>query len=91
MASDVRIIGIDFGTGPVVPSAQEVAAGKYDKLSRTVYLYVNVAMLLKTEMNDIEFSKLLVADMEKFVRFANLIALRALQCQENVKRVPFPN
>ena len=91
MASDVRIIGIDFGTGPVVPSAQEVAAGKYDKLSRTVYLYVNVAMLLKTEMNDIEFSKLLFADMEKFVRFANLIALRTLQYQENVKRVPFPN
>ena len=91
MASDVRIIGIDFGTGPVVPSAQEVAAGKYDKLSRTVYLYVNVAMLLKTEMNDIEFSKLLFGDMEKFARFANLIALRALQYQENVKRVPFPN
>ena len=90
MAGDVRIIGIDFGTGPVVPSSQEVAAGRYDKLSRTVYLYVNVAMLLKAEMNDIEFSKLLVADTEKFVRFANLIALRTLQYQENVKRVPFP-
>ena len=45
MASDVRIIGIDFGTGPAVPSAQEVAAGKYGKLSRTVYMYVNVAKL----------------------------------------------
>ena len=89
MASDIRMIGIDFGAGPVIPSAKEVAAGKYDKLSRTVYLYVNVPMLLKADPGDLEFTKFLVTDMEKFVQFANLIPLRALQYQENAKRVAF--
>ncbi len=89
MATDIRMIGIDFGAGPVIPSAKEVAAGRYDKLSRTVYLYVNVPMLLKADPGDVEFTKFLVTDMEKFVQFANLIPLRALQYQENAKRVAF--
>ena len=89
MASDLRVIGIDFGAGPVVPSAKEVAAGKYDKLSRTVYLYVNLPMLMKADPLDIGFVKLLVNDMEKYVQFANLIPLRPLQYQENAKRIVF--
>lgn len=89
MGNDVRMIGIDFGAGPVIPSTKEVMAGKYDKLSRTVYLYVNLALLTKADPQDIDFTKFLVRDMEKFVLFANLIPLRALQYQENMKRVSF--
>lgn len=87
MVNDLRVIAIDFGAGPVVPSAKEVAAGKYDKLSRTVYLYVNVPMLMKADLADIAFAKLLINDMEKYVQFANLIGLRTLQYQENAKRI----
>ena len=83
----VRKVGIDLGAGPVQAGAEEVMAGKYDKLARTVYLYVNTAMVSKAGVQDIEFARLLVADTEKFVRFANLIPLRALQYQENMKRV----
>lgn len=89
MSSDVRMVGIDFGAGPVIPSADSVMTGKYDKLSRTVYLYVNLALLAKADPQDIDFTKLLVRDMEKFVQFANLIPLRTLQYQENMKRVSF--
>ena len=89
MASDLRMIGIDFGQGAVIPSSKEVMAGKYDKLSRTVYLYINLALLSKADPQDIDFTKFLVRDMEKFVQFANLIPLRALQYQENIKRVSF--
>lgn len=89
MEGQVRMIGIDLGAGPVTPGVQEVLAGKYDKLARTVYIYVNPALLAKASPQDIEFTKLLVNDMEKFVRFANLIPLRALQYQENIKRVSF--
>lgn len=89
MASDIRMIAIDFGAGPVIPSTKEVMAGKYDKLSRTVYLYVNLALLTKADPQDVDFTKFLVRDMEKFVQFANLIPLRALQYQENMKRVSF--
>lgn len=87
MEGQVRAVGIDFGAGVVPPGVDEVMAGKYDKLSRTVYLYVNSTLLAKGSPQDQAFSRLLFNDMEKFVRFANLIPLRALQYQENVKRV----
>jgi phosphate transport system substrate-binding protein len=82
----VRVVGLDLGSGVVMPGADEVLAGKYDKLSRMVYLYINANLLAKGNAQDVEFAKLLVGDMEKFVRFANLIPLRSLQYQENVRR-----
>lgn len=85
----VRVLGIDLGAGVVNPGLDEVVSGKYDKLARIVYIYVNAALLAKSSPQDIEFAKLLVGDMEKFVRFANLIPLRGLQYQENIKRVAF--
>lgn len=87
MEGQVRVIGIDFGAGVVTPGAEEVAAGKYDKLSRTVYLYVNTAALAKSSAEDIAFTHMMVKDMDKFVRFVNLVPLRALQYQENVRRL----
>ncbi len=89
LEGQVRAIGVDLGAGVVMPGVEEVLAGKYDKLARSVYLYVNTALLAKASAQDNEFAKLLVNDMEKFVRFANLIPLRALQYQENVRRVSF--
>lgn len=83
----VRKLGLDMGAGVVTPGAEEVSSGKYDKFARTVYLYVNPALLAKGSAQDIEFAKLLINDTEKFVRFAGLIPLRGLQYQENIKRV----
>ena len=87
LEGQVRAIALDFGSGPVNPGPDEIAAGKYDKLSRTVYLYINTALLAKMTPEDNELTNLLVRDMDKFVRFANMVPLRALQYQENVKRV----
>lgn len=87
MEGQVRPISIDFGAGPVAPGTDEVAAGKYDKLARTVYLYVNATALAKASPEDIEFTAMMVKDMDKFTRFANLVPLRGLQYQENTKRL----
>lgn len=87
MEGQVRAVSIDFGAGAVAPGADEVAAGKYDKLSRTVYLYVNAAALAKSSPDDIAFTRMMVKDMDKFVRFVNLVPLRGLQYQENTKRL----
>ena len=87
MEGQIRPISIDFGDGPVTPGADEVASGKYVKLSRTVYLYINAAALAKSSPDDIAFTNMLVKDMEKFVRFVDLIPLRGLQYQENTKRL----
>jgi phosphate transport system substrate-binding protein len=87
LQGQVRPVALDLGAGPVLPAPDEVTAGHYAKLSRTVYLYVNAALLTKGGAHDLEFAKLLLGDMETFVRFASLIPLRAPQYQENVKRV----
>ncbi|MCO4094399.1 MAG: hypothetical protein HEQ37_11625 [Acidovorax sp.] len=89
MPNDLRMIAIDFGAGAIAPSIKDVVSGNYDKLSRNVYLYVNLALLAKAEPQDVDFAKFLVRDMEKFVQFANLIPLRSLQYQENIKRLSF--
>ena len=87
MEGQVRPVGINFGAGVAVPSLEDVSAGKYDKLSRTVYLYVNTAALAKSSPEDVAFTQMMVKDMDKFVRFVNLIPLRPLQYQENMKRL----
>ena len=83
----VRMLMVDMGSGMVAPGVDEVLAGKYDKLARSVYLYINPALLAKGSQQDTEFARLLFIDMEKFVRFANLIPLRTLQYQENNRRL----
>ena len=87
MEGQVRAVAVDFGAGPVVPGIDEVSAGKYDKLTRTVYVYANPAAIAKSSADDIAFVNSLVKDMDKFVRFANLVPLRTLQYQENAKRL----
>ncbi len=83
----VRVVGLDMGAGAVLPGPDEVSAGKYDQLARTVYLYVNASLLAKGSVQDQAFAKTLVKDMDKFVRFANLVPLRGLQYQENTRRL----
>jgi hypothetical protein len=71
-----------------MPGHDEIASGKYDKLSRIVFFYINSALLAKSAPSDIDFARVLVADMEKFVRYANLEPLRPIQYQENMRRMP---
>ena len=52
-----------------------------------MYLYANTAALAKASGNDLAYANTLVKDMDKFVRFANLVPLRTLQYQENFKRL----
>ena len=82
----VRTIAVDLGKGPVQPSAEEVLAGRYDKLSRQVFVFLNPAMIAKTSAVDQSFVKNLVTDLEKYVRYADLIALQPAQYQENIRR-----
>jgi phosphate transport system substrate-binding protein len=87
LEGQVQTIGIDFGKGITRPSLEDVAASKYDKLTRTVYLYVNAPMIAKSDALDIAFTKYLLKDMEQLVKFVNLTPLRTLQYQENSRRL----
>jgi len=44
-ADSLKAVGIDGGSGPVVPSIESIADGTYSPLSRGLYLYVNAEML----------------------------------------------
>lgn len=85
----IRPIGINFGNNVVMPGLEEVANGKYERLSRILYIYVNQGLLEKSNPQDIEFARFLIRDAEKFVQFANLIPLRAQDYRDNLKRVSF--
>ena len=61
-------------------------SGTYAKLSPTVFLYINSAAVSKSDVKDTEFVKLLLTETEKFVQCANLVPLKALQYQDNLKR-----
>lgn len=87
MGGQVRVVPLDFGAGPVMPSAESVQSGRYDRLARMVYLYVNQAQLAKQSPQDIEFVHMLSADVEKFVRFANLVPLLPMQYRETARRM----
>lgn len=89
LQGQVRMIGIDFGQGAVAPRTSALRAGKYSKLTRPVYLYVNPALLSKTDPQDVEFLTLLIKDMESFVNFAHLIPLPQAQYKDNIKRASF--
>ncbi len=90
MDNQLRMVSVDTGNGPVMPSVDAVVNGKYDKLSRTVYLYANQPMLTKLTPLDLDFVRMLISETEKFVSFSNLIPLRSLQYQENKRRVSLP-
>lgn len=49
--ASLKLLGIDNGTGnPVVPSIDVIRAGRYEPLSRPLFLYVNKASLARPEV-----------------------------------------
>ena len=40
-AAELKILPVDFGQGPVTPSAQTVQNNRYPRLSRPMFLYIN--------------------------------------------------
>lgn len=87
--SQVRIVAVDFGKGPVTPSAENILDGLYPNLSRQLYLYVNPILLERLSATERLFVKGLVSDPDRYVRFVNLIPLRNLQYHENIRKVSF--
>lgn len=81
----VRTVPISFGRGAVVPDTAAVRSGSYAPLTRTVYLYLNMPALAKSE-SDVEFVRFMVNGLDKFSSFAGLIPLSSDQYQESIKR-----
>ena len=86
--SQVRAVPIDFGKGPIEPSAATLRDGRYMTLGRTVYLYVNPAVAGGGKVES-EFVKILLDRLEKYVSYSGLTPLPSAQYQESFRRAGF--
>jgi phosphate transport system substrate-binding protein len=48
----LKIVPIDSGNGPVIPSDETINAGEYTPLARPIFIYVNKASVEKTEVEE---------------------------------------
>lgn len=46
----LKLVGIDAGNGPVVPTVETIANGAYQPLSRPIFIYVSVASAKRPEV-----------------------------------------
>jgi phosphate transport system substrate-binding protein len=86
-AAQLRIVKINFGEGPIEPSEQTIASGRYGALARTVYFYLNPAELAKANADSQAFVKELTSNLPKYASFANMVPLSAPQYEANAKKL----
>lgn len=70
----LKLVAIDNGKGPMLPSEKAVMDGSYQPLSRPIYIYVNRKSLGKPEVRE----------------FAEFYLKNAQQLVKQVKYIPFP-
>jgi phosphate transport system substrate-binding protein len=51
-ASKLRVVPVDGGDGPTLPTLETISSGSYKPLSRPVYIYVKEAALAETQVQD---------------------------------------
>jgi phosphate transport system substrate-binding protein len=49
-ASRLKLVPVDGGTGPLLPSAKTINDGTYSPLSRPVFIYLNAASMVRPEV-----------------------------------------
>ncbi len=71
----LKVVPIDGGKGPVVPSLQTVENGTYQPLSRPLFIYINTKSAAKSEVK--EFVEYYLKNAQKLVKQAKYIPLPA--------------
>jgi len=69
----VRALAIDNGAGPIMPSAETVANGTYQPLSRPVFIYFNAATLQRPQTA--QFAEYMVVNAARFAERAGYVPL----------------
>ncbi|HEX6939698.1 MAG TPA: PstS family phosphate ABC transporter substrate-binding protein [Longimicrobiales bacterium] len=49
-AEQLKVVGVDGGTGCVMPTRESIRSGRYAPLSRQIFIYVNAASLRRPEV-----------------------------------------
>jgi len=81
----LKVVPIDSGSGPVIPSDQTINAGQYTPLSRPLFIYVNKESLKRSEVK--AFVKFYMENAEQLVAEVGYTPLPASVYQENLTKL----
>ncbi|MEO0248135.1 MAG: substrate-binding domain-containing protein, partial [candidate division WOR-3 bacterium] len=81
----LKLVAIDSGSGPVLPSEQTINNGTYKPLSRPLFIYINKAALARPEVK--EFVRFYMTEGPKLVSEVGYIPLPAKFYTENLAKV----
>jgi phosphate transport system substrate-binding protein len=78
----LKIVPIDSGGGPVIPSDETINANQYTPLSRPLFIYVNKESLSRQEVKD--FVRFYMENAEQLVSEVGYTPLQSSVYQENL-------
>lgn len=82
----LKLVAIDGGKGPVLPSEQTINDGTYKPLSRPIFIYPNKAALARPEVK--EFVRFYMDNAPKLVAEVGYVLLPARFYSENLAKIP---
>lgn len=84
--SKLKLVAIDSGSGPVLPSEKTINDGTYKPLSRQIFIYANKAALVRPEVK--EFIRFYMTDGPDLVSEVGYIQLAAQSYSDNIAKLP---
>ncbi|MBI2847756.1 MAG: PstS family phosphate ABC transporter substrate-binding protein [Chloroflexi bacterium] len=81
----VKLVAIDGGTGPVLPSEQTINDGTYSPLSRPIFIYVNKAALARPEVK--EFIRFYMTEGPKLVSEVGYVQMPPKTYTDNIAKI----
>ncbi|MBI4296345.1 MAG: PstS family phosphate ABC transporter substrate-binding protein [Chloroflexi bacterium] len=81
----LKLVAIDGGRGPVLPSEETIRKGTYTPLSRLIFIYINRAALARPEVK--EFVRFYMTEGPALVAEVGYIPLPAQTYNENLAKI----
>ncbi|MBI4304350.1 MAG: PstS family phosphate ABC transporter substrate-binding protein [Chloroflexi bacterium] len=81
----LKLVAIDSGSGPVLPSEQTILNGTYKPLSRPIFIYVNKAALTRPEVK--EFIRFYMTEGPKLVSEVGYVPMPANVYSDNIAMI----
>ncbi|RJQ40385.1 MAG: PstS family phosphate ABC transporter substrate-binding protein [Dehalococcoidia bacterium] len=82
----LKLVAIDPGSGPVLPSEQTINDGTYAPLSRPIFIYINKSAIARPEVK--EFVRFYMTEGPALVSEVGYIQLPARFYTENLAKIP---
>jgi phosphate transport system substrate-binding protein len=84
--SKLKLLSIDAGTGPVLPSDQTILNGTYKPLSRPLFIYINKTALARPEVK--EFVRYFNTQGPELVTEVGYVQVPAQVYKDNLALIP---